>query len=635
MLIKFCDIGDRTPVNAKIKAKFQLCFSDIYDWASDNYENRKMFRQKCVSLVNACMYYLNTDGNLPYNWNDIVQMDDPLGDFDENEVKRVVMPCYYDVDDVSWECLADSAKMRKELVAIQINASENPNEAATSKCKQKKPAKASKSSAKSIAKKETASSKDAAQPKASESADARTYTFQAKTSSGERYIASNGKESAVAETPKEDLFITSPKYPTVAGFSSDVKSVHTSLPIVPKRQCDISCTTSVYNMSEKDLLALYPNQFVKTRAAVMYEPLEGVTLDPQYGLLLPIDGFTDSQVRDSIIRYPHIFQLARVMSDGSLRSFYNDIEVDGELVNTLKVWKYLPESRILDLDSLPSNKERVEFLKEYAIRRYILERDVKGVKHKHEVRGSLPEFLTLFMPFEMYKKEGYSNASELAAKCVNARVDYLRTRNPRLVGQTPTVDDCVFDSYCCAEICDRSCPKWAQMNYLMMRNSLTSSSRPFQMKKSSLAKYVDLYERGKGRTSAVQCKDAISVSEALAYVCVCNNWKGSAMRVRCYHLVFSQYMESLQSSWNSSKPSETAQYADLWAKSCNDLVVSGLDYVNFKDYQSQLVLQLIQDRERQGKTTYVVIPSIGNLSGQGKMFDLLKSKLAECAMALE
>ena len=72
---------------------------------------------------------------------------------------------------------------------------------------------------------------------------------------------------------------------------------------------------------------------------------------------------------------------------------------------------------------------------------------------------------------------------------------------------------------------------------------------------------------------------------------------------------------------------EDAQYAELWSKSCNVLVISGIDYVNFKDFQSQKLLQLLQDRERKRKATIIVSPKVENIMGGGKMYDLLLSKL--------
>ena len=579
-IIRFSDIGELAPVDAKIKSKFQIYYIDIYEWTVNNYSNTNTFKTQVVNKLNALLYFLKTDNDVPLEWHNIVNSESYSLDVDERELKRTIVPCYFEIDDIEWditkdpkktESLKEHAKRRIELEnKISVNNSSNNEQ---------------------------------------------VYTYKSTKSS---------------PTPKEDLFIVTPRYPKVADYDPKYKNIHVSLPLIPSKQCEVSATTRVENMTDQDLLKLYPNTLIRTRSPIMYKPHKGITLDPDLGLLIPVDGFTDAQVRDSIIRYPHIFKLMRIMEDGTYKSFYSDIEIDGELLDTLKIWKYLPESKIIDIDSLENRQEQIEFIKEYTIRRYLLERDVKKIEHKYKIRGTLPEFMTLFMPFSMYEKEGHVDPVILARKCVESRVSYLRSRNPR-IGNNPTVEDCVFDSYCCQELCDRSCPKWAQIDYLMMRNNLTSESRPFRLKKASLDKYIDVYESGKDCITIVESKDTINCADAFAYVAVCNEWKGSAMRVRAYHLLFSKYIESLQSSWSSSKTDEL-QYIEIWTKSCNTLVISVKDYINFKDFQSQVMLQLLQDRERERKKTIVVCPKIDNISGQGKMFNLMISKFKQCSI---
>ena len=66
-------------------------------------------------------------------------------------------------------------------------------------------------------------------------------------------------------------------------------------------------------------------------------------------------------------------------------------------------------------------------LKEYVIRRYLLERD-NGVEHKYKLRGNLQPYITLFAPPEFYN----TDPVELARTAVKARVEFLRSRNPYL-----------------------------------------------------------------------------------------------------------------------------------------------------------------------------------------------------------
>lgn len=608
MIIKLEDVADRIHVPKNVKAKLQTNYSLLYTWTASNYKNRKVFKQSTVNKINMLIYYLLTDGDVPYDWKSIVESpryDLPL---DEHEVQSTVAPYYFDVDVIEWDVNMDVVPKVLDVVPEtpkqltkedEVNTSLEENEEVKSSTKE------------SIEVKQ--------EPE-------RVYTFEAKTSTGDKYTASL--------TPKEDLFLTVPAYPRIGPLDTTYTNIHVSLPQIPTKQSDVSVTTQVNWMSDADLMKLYPNHLVRTRSPLMYQERSGITMDPDFGLLVPVNGYTDAQVRDCIIRYPHIFKIMRVMEDGTYRSFYNDIEIDGELVNILEAWKYLPEAKIIDIDSLSSKSEQVEFMKEYAIRRYLLERDVGKIKHKYEIRGTLPEFMTLFMPASRYKQEGIIDVVELARMCVKARISYLSSRNPRIVGPEPTVNNCVFGAFCCEQICDRSCTKWAQMDYLMMRNGLDYSSRPFQLKQESLDRYIQAYESSIGKTIVFTSKDTIKSAEALAYVAVCNKWKGSAMRVKSFHLMFSKYVDALQSSWGNSKTDDVA-YSEIWSKSSDVLIISGMDYVNFKDYQSQLLLQLVQDREREGKTTILVCPRIENVMGSGKMYSLLISKMKQTCHSLD
>ena len=119
----------------------------------------------------------------------------------------------------------------------------------------------------------------------------------------------------------------------------------------------------------------------------------------------------------------HIFRLLKETNDG-VATFYSTIEIDGQLQNVLDIWDTLPESKVIP--------KTADFLKEYVVRRYLLERDVKKINHKYPLYGSLDPFLTLFTTPEEYSKLGYKDCEDLARKCVQARIRYKQSRNPIL-----------------------------------------------------------------------------------------------------------------------------------------------------------------------------------------------------------
>lgn len=578
MIIKFGDIGESFPVPSKIRGKYQRYYSDIYDFVIHNYRDRISFKLFIVELLNTVLYFLITDGEVPYDWEDnfnnydINQSPDKLCIIDSDELRRTLKQLYLDVDDIDWN-------VQRVTPILDIKNEDTRH--------------------------------------LSDSSGNHGYTYNSK-----KLIASTSLE----DTPKEDLFITIPEYPRVGEFDKQFNKIRISLPKIPTKQREISCTTDVNVMSDRDLLNLFPNNFIRTRSEVMYRPRDGITMDPDYGLLIPVDGFTDAQVRDNIIRYPHIFRLKREV-DGVSENFYNKIELDGDLFSILDVWKYLPEARIIAIDDMDSRSDQIEFIKEYAIRRYLLERDIKGIEHKYPISGCLDEFITLFMPKDKYRLEGYKDLVDLARTSVKSRVSYLISRNPR-IDKSVTVEDCVFGAYCTNPVCDRSCPRWTQLSYLMGRNNVSPEDDVFHMTNESLNRYKDIYSECEGRfTVFTMDKDEILTSDVFTYIGLCKLWNGSALRCDVYHLKFSKYLDMVQDSW--TQKSDNLGYIDIWIQEAKLLVISDIDYVNFKDFQSQKLLRIIQDRERQKGTTLLISPRIENLAGQGKMFSLLLSKLRQ------
>lgn len=234
-------------------------------------------------------------------------------------------------------------------------------------------------------------------------------------------------------TPKSELFLT---WPVIALRDEDTFilnftdprdgsewALHPTYPTIPKKQREISATTDESLMSDRDILFLFPNRFIRTRADCMYTPVPGLEFDEKLGVIIPIEGFTTEQVRESIIKYPHIYKPDRFTGyKDETHSFYDFIEIDGELLPSRKVWSSLPESKLM-----PST---IDFLKEYVVRRYLLERDILGINHKYPMRGSFEPFFTLFTTPEDYKEFGYSDPVALGRAAVRARVSWFWTRNP-------------------------------------------------------------------------------------------------------------------------------------------------------------------------------------------------------------
>jgi len=406
--IRFTQISERYDVNRTLKGNISKTHSSIIEYVVSHFKDSKKYKQQVVDILNIITYAAYADEHLPNNWKD----DDPfknIPDIDSELISDTLGDVFLTVDAIDWDVKPTifSEDIQTTVESPVLSSSED--------------------SSTNFIQQDSTSIGATISPKDEQILnDLNKGKIVKPVSQGD-----NIQGEVISPTPKQDLYIQAPNVPQfdysrpwIRGREgADNLVIYTTLPEIPTKQNEISVTTDVSKMRYEELMHLYPNCLIRTRASVMYEPLDGVELDPDIGLILPIEGFTREQVIDNIIKYPHLFKLVREV-DGQHYSFYSHIEIDGELKGTLDVWDNLPESKILP--------RQAEFVKEYVVRRYLLERDIKNIQHMYPIHGTLNPFLTLFMPSEGYIKRGYIDTDEIAKMCVTSRVSYKQSRNPIL-----------------------------------------------------------------------------------------------------------------------------------------------------------------------------------------------------------
>lgn len=379
-MVKFTQLPDKLIYPARIRAKLSTLHSDVITYVVSNFKNTAKYKRQVVDTLNTISVYIKNNDALPSDWsvsNPLTNLELLDSSFCEDTLGNLCIK----VKDIIWD----------------VQESETDEQISTD------------------------------------------TVVTAKTSSEDTVTSSkvvNVKPKrdigvVVSPTPKENLYIKPPTIPQFdaskpwlqSQLNQNVYTIYESLPIIPVNQSQISVTTDVSKMTIMDMMKLYPNHFIRTRAATMYENHDGLTLDDDIGIILPIVGFSPTQVKDNIIKYPHIYKLTRYLNN-KFTSFYSNIEIDGELHDTLSIWDSLPDSK-----KMPRNSE---FIKEYVVRRYLLERDILGVEHKYPLFGTLEPFLTLFTTSDDYIRLGYTDVTDIAKQCVISRVSYKRSRNPIL-----------------------------------------------------------------------------------------------------------------------------------------------------------------------------------------------------------
>lgn len=377
--IKFTSISEKYNVNRSVKGKLSELHSMLITYVSSNFKNTKKYKQQVVNMLNLITYAVYADEPIGVNWSSSNPFEE-IPNIDEEDVKNVLGDIYLTVDSIDWDVTPSTDA---DVLANTNKATPDNKPHIESKPIQKM--------------RDDSLSVEPSVPPSS-------------------------------LTPKQDLYIQPPLIPQfdydqvwMSGVrGADRLVIYKTLPEIPTKQNEISCTTDVTKMRYSELMNLFPNHVIHTRSSTMYYPTDGLEMVDDLGLILPIEGYSRDQLIQNMIEYPHFYKLIRLV-DETFISFYSNIEIDGVLYDTLDVWDSLPESKVIP--------KHADFLKEYVVRRYLLERD-RGVSHKYPLFGSLDPFLTLFMPREKYIERGYSDVEDIARKCVISRIKYKQSRNP-------------------------------------------------------------------------------------------------------------------------------------------------------------------------------------------------------------
>lgn len=375
--IKFTSISETYQVRRTFKGLLSDLHSSVITYVVKHFDGTFAYKQKVVKVLNILTYALYASEPLPMEWSKLRPLEN-VPNYDDEELEEVLGEVYLTVDAIDWDI------QPIDDVAVVTNPKFTPIVSVSN-------------------------------------------TAQSSVSVGIQNIT---YDVTIRETPPTDLYIQPPEIPQFditkpwvqKQCGSDLLTIYTTLPEIPKRQRDISITTDVSKMTDSDLLKLYPNHFVKTRAPIMYTPQTNMDFDREYGVILPIDDYSKEQVLDNIIKYPHLYKLARVQND-ELVSFYAYMEIGGELVDTLEIWDKLEISKWIP--------RHAEFIKEYIVRKYLMDIEYKGETYKYPIFGTLDPYLTLFMPASEYAELGF-DVIDLARKCVQSRVSYKQSRSPVL-----------------------------------------------------------------------------------------------------------------------------------------------------------------------------------------------------------
>lgn len=194
------------------------------------------------------------------------------------------------------------------------------------------------------------------------------------------------------------------------------------------------------------------------------------------------------------------------------------------------------------------------------------------------------------------------------------------------------MNKCIFSGHCIKSTCDQSCPAFVESSFLLEQNGISINSNVFHTDAAVLSKYNKIIENSEGKLQTVIAKNTNSIAELLTYCGICKYWKGSRLHTVVYNLKLSQYLEGIQNSWSNTSNLDDLEYQKIWVSKAKLLIISNIDYVNFKDFQCQTLLSLLQTRDKPEFGTIIVSPQTQTLVGSGLFFNRLQETLGRTAV---
>lgn len=195
------------------------------------------------------------------------------------------------------------------------------------------------------------------------------------------------------------------------------------------------------------------------------------------------------------------------------------------------------------------------------------------------------------------------------------------------------MNNCIFTAHCTESTCDKSCPVLVETSYLLERNGISMNSSVFKsisdrsINLPVLNKFVDDLDASSTKIGIVRTKNTVKYSELVTYLEICRNWKGSRLHCNVYNLKYSKFIEDTKQSWTTKSEPESLEYMRIWSNTSKVLIISNLDYVNFRDFECQTLLSLIQSRQSSHLITIFIVPDstlVGDSKFLVKLTDIFK-----------
>ena len=252
--IKFTSISEKFALPSKFKGQQSKLHGEFIEYVVKHFQNTRKYKQTVVDALNILTYCVIASEAPTFDW----KLSDPFNtipEYDMDMIEEATSVYFLTMDAIDWDVSeADDSYHITDAQVIVPSAPTEPQEDVKIYT-----------------------------PSRAEIAPDTTPIVPPQISRVIQEVPEVSTCTTVL-TPKEDLYIQPPKYPQF-DFSKpwlsvqdkgDQLVIYTTIPEIPTKQNEISVTTDPDKMTVTEMMMLYPKQFIRTRAPIMYEPQEGL-----------------------------------------------------------------------------------------------------------------------------------------------------------------------------------------------------------------------------------------------------------------------------------------------------------------------------------------------------------------------
>lgn len=183
--------------------------------------------------------------------------------------------------------------------------------------------------------------------------------------------------------------------------------------------------------------------------------------------------------------------------------------------------------------------------------------------------------------------------------------------------------DCICCKECKVAKCDGTCIKEGTSSNLLEKNDIVKKNRKlFKMDRTAtrrirhaidvaITDYFYVWITGDGMNS-------IEISDKITYCAIGRYHEKSGMHVVVYNLHFGEFCQAIRDSWsNGGYLPGGHDMKEYYISNARLLIISGTDYMTFREMESQKLLNIIDSRQRKGLATILCTPDIDRVSKGG------------------